>query len=93
MEEELVEPGDRVKDILTGFTGIAVAFTTWLYGCDRILVQPQGLDKDGKIHEPVTFDDLQLQIVKKAAVKSVQGKLIPMQKTGGPRDDKAAQRR
>ena len=36
-----IELGDKVKDTVTGFTGIAVARTNWIAGCDRIIVQPE----------------------------------------------------
>lgn len=41
--------GDKVKDSVTGFSGIAIGRTTWLHGCDRITVQPEGVDKQGKL--------------------------------------------
>ena len=79
--------GDKVKDIITGFTGIAVAKTEWIHGCDRITVQPT-VKKDGKLPENMTFDEPSLVIVKagfaKPKVKS---------KTGGVQNDKAALRR
>lgn len=61
-----IELGDLVRDIVTGFKGIAVGRTTWLHGCDRISVQPQGTTKEGKTFENQGFDEPQLQIIKKA---------------------------
>lgn len=67
--ENKVKLGDEVIDTITGFKGIAVGNTTWIHGCSRITIQPKGLDKDGKIFEPQTFDEPQLKIIKKKKVK------------------------
>lgn len=61
----MIELGDKVKDIITGFEGIVVAKTEWLNGCVRCNIQPQKL-KDGKMLDTETIDEQQLRIVKKA---------------------------
>lgn len=71
--------GDKVKDTITGFTGIAVAKTLWINGCTRINVQPEGLNKDGKAFEPDTFDEPLLKVLK--AKKAPEGD----HDKGGPR--------
>ena len=71
--------GDKVRDTVTGFTGIAIARTTWLHGCNRVVVQPIGVDKSGKIFENQSFDEPQLEVLKPAKVKEGN------HKTGGPR--------
>lgn len=71
--------GDKVKDSVTGFTGIAIGRTQWLHGCDRIIVQP-AVDKTGKMGENAQFDEPQLILVKKAVVKVEQ---TTAKKTGG----------
>ena len=81
----MIEPGDKVKDPITGFKGIVVACTDWLNGCVRITVQPQAM-REGKPIEPQTFDELQLRVVKKADHCTVTA-------TGGPRDDRTALKR
>ena len=63
-----VELGDLCRDMVTGFRGIVVAKTTWLNGCSRFTVQPQGLTSDGKIFEQQTFDEPQLVVVDHCAV-------------------------
>lgn len=55
--------GDRVKDPVTGLTGIVFCVSTFLHGCIRIGVQPEGV-KDGKAPEGVYFDQSQLVLVK-----------------------------
>lgn len=78
-----VELGDLVKDKVTGFKGVAMGRTTWLFGCDRISVQPQGLTKDGKTYEVQSFDEPQLEIIKKAKTKDKPSNHT----TGGPRSE------
>lgn len=56
--------GDRVKDPITGFSGIVTAVTTWLHGCIRVMVAPEKLDKDGKPREERHFDQSQLVLLK-----------------------------
>lgn len=57
--------GDRVKDPLSGFSGIIESITTWLHGCIRVGVRPEKLDKDGKPRECQHFDQSQLVLVKR----------------------------
>jgi hypothetical protein len=83
-----IELGDKVKDLVTGYTGIAIARTQWLQGCDRILVQAPVL-ADSKIPDDRAFDEPQLVIVKKGAAKPKAKKA----KTGGPQRDASAYRR
>jgi len=77
-----VELGDKVKDPVTGYSGTAVAKTTWLYGCDRISVQQQGMDKEGNLFPTQSFDEPQLDVVKRKSVK-IANKV--QRKNGGPR--------
>ena len=81
-----IKLGDKVKDSVTGFCGTVVAETTWLHGCRRLTIQPNGLDKDGKPQSAETFDELQMELVEDNVHE-------PQRRTGGPRDDKAALRR
>ena len=82
-----IKLGDEIEDIVTGFKGIAIAKTSWLYGCDRITIQPK-VDKDGKCPDNQTFDEESVRLVKKEKVKGDTRK----KKTGGAQDDKAALR-
>lgn len=70
----MINLGDKVKDSVTGFKGIAVARTNWLHGCDRITIQPEGVDKDGKLFETFSFDEPQLIILKVKKVKKGSNK-------------------
>ena len=69
--------GDKVKDIVTGFTGIITAKTTFLNGCVRVSVQSDKL-KDGIPTDPQWFDEPQVRIVKPNAVSEGS------RDTGGP---------
>lgn len=71
-----VKLGSHVKDIVTGFIGVAVAEHRYLNGCKRVTVQPIA-DKDGKLPETQTFDEPQLECL---STKMVKGK----NDTGGP---------
>lgn len=75
--------GDVVRDRLTGFSGIVVARTEWLYGCLRITVQPEELNKDGGVRDSVTFDEMQVTLILPTAVQPAS------QTTGGPRPEPA----
>ena len=62
--------GYRVKDKVTGYTGVATAVCFDLYGCVQVTVHP-GLDKDGKTRESLWFDAARLQIISKARVMPI----------------------
>jgi len=72
-----IDLGDKVRDIITGFEGVAIARSQWLVGCERISVQPQDLDKDGGVKPFQTFDEPQLEIIAKNAV------IVPIAATPG----------
>lgn len=74
-----IELGDVAKDTITGFTGVVIGRMKWLHGCERLTLQPQEL-KDGKPIEWVTFDEPQLELVRRAAVEGTS-------RTGGPRPE------
>jgi hypothetical protein len=67
--ERTVELGSEVKDLVTGFQGIAVSEIEWLNGCYRYTIRPP-VGKDGKILDDATFDGPQLKTVKTGAVKA-----------------------
>lgn len=80
----MIKLGDKVRDNITGFTGIAIGRTEWLHGCARITIQPDKLDKDGKTLDACTFDEQQVELVKAQPVKvSKQASAGP----GGPKRD------
>lgn len=79
-----VSVGDLVQDSLTGLKGIATCRSEWLFGCVRVQVQPQKLDKDGKAPEAVHFDEGQLKVLKKQVFIGIPATATS---TGGPREE------
>jgi len=71
--------GDIARDKITGLTGVVVCESLWLNGCRRLTIQPQKL-KDGKTAESETFDEFQLEIVKRQVIEG-------RNETGGPRPE------
>lgn len=61
------ENGDKVKDKITGFSGIIIARTHWFTGCNHYLVEATKLQKDGERTES-HFDESRLLVIKKAAI-------------------------
>lgn len=64
---EKIELGDKVRDRVTGFTGICIGITTWLYGCRRIAIQPQEL-KDHSVIDAQSFDEPAIEVVEKSVI-------------------------
>ena len=60
----LPQLGDRVRDRITGLTGIVTSTTTWLHGCIRLGVQPEALI-EGKPVEERYYDQSQLVVVER----------------------------
>ena len=74
-----VKLGDKVKDKVSGFTGVIVSQHEYLNGCTRFTIQPV-IDKDGKLPDSATFDAPQLELVEKKVAEAEKGE----NKTGGP---------
>lgn len=47
--------GKMVRDKVTGFTGIAIGKTKWMFGCDQYCVSPL-VDNEGKKRDSEWFD-------------------------------------
>ena len=61
-----VQLKDKVRDTITGYTGIAIARTEWMHGCSRITIQSQEL-RDGKPVDSCTFDEPQVEALESAS--------------------------
>lgn len=87
-----IKLGDRVRDRITGFEGIVIGITEWLYQCRRPIVQATSLNNDGKPTGSESFDEDQLEIIESGAFspKAVEPVEAP-EKTGGPRDTPSRQ--
>jgi len=70
--------GDKVKDTVTGFTGIVVSITEYLQGCKRISVAAK-VKQNALPGDWANFDMPQVKVIESAAVKEGS------KKTGGPR--------
>lgn len=82
-----IELGDKVRDVVTGFEGIAIGEHQWLTGCRSISVQPGKISEDGKLSEATGFDEHRLQIIQKSAVKMPSAEAPPasaIATKGGP---------
>lgn len=55
--------GAIVKDIVSGYQGVVIGKTTWTNGCVHVIIQAQGLTKDGDPISPRSFDEIDVQIV------------------------------
>ena len=49
--------GDRVEHKLNHFVGIVTGRTEYANGCRQLLVQPEKLDKDGKMQDGSWIDE------------------------------------
>jgi len=79
LDDTRIKLGMKVRDKITGLEGTAIGYTYWMYGCERITIQPSGV-KDGKPHDAYTVDEPQCEIIDaKPAAKA--------KPTHGPRDD------
>ncbi len=75
-----IQLGDKVKDTITGFIGIAVARTIWIQGCDRITVQPL-VNKNNNLEESMSFDEPSLIVISKKKTPKKRDDV------GGPRPE------
>jgi len=57
-----IKLGQKVRDRMTGLEGIAICRMDWLYGCTRVVIQPQEI-KDGKPAESYTVDEPQCEVI------------------------------
>ncbi len=80
-----VKLGQRVRDKVTGFTGIAVARIEYLNGCIQIQVKPKATKK-GKMPDGASIDIEQIEILdkkKKGIIKTNTGGLKETPKSFG----------
>ncbi len=73
-----IQLGDVARDSISGFEGVVIGTSDWLYGCRRMILQPKAL-YEGKPVESQSFDEPQLVLVQPAKSPSTP------RRTGGPR--------
>jgi hypothetical protein len=78
--------GEHLKDRITGFDGVVIARTEYVHNCSRYMLQPRGLDKDGKSRGYESFDEDQLELMpkKKAQPYVAVGGAVHAPDHGGP---------
>lgn len=65
-----LELGDHIKDKISGFEGVVTSISEYIAGCKRIGVTPMELKSDGTPIDIQSFDEPNLEIVKKGILKS-----------------------
>ncbi len=68
----MIELGQRVKDKITGFEGIATARVEYLTGCIQYCLKPEKLDEKGKMIEGEYIDEGQLELLGDGINKSAK---------------------
>ncbi len=84
-EATIINLGDRVKDVRTGFEGIACAKTEYLHDSPGITIEPTELSEDGKCRETLTVSLARIRLVKSQPV--LVAAASETKKTGGPRPE------
>ena len=79
----MIKLGQKVRDKVTGFEGIATAKVIYLNGCVQFCVKPKAVD--GKMREGEYIDDGQLEVMG-------NGVTIKNEPNGGPMPDTPATR-
>lgn len=74
-----IKLGDRIRDTISGFSGVAAAHTYFLNGCERWLIEPEHI-REGKVLDSVWFDAQQVDLFIPKA-EPVPASAI---RTGGP---------
>jgi hypothetical protein len=75
--------GKKVRDIVTGFEGIATGHTEWLTGCNTVGISPQELN-DGKVIETHWFDENRIEVVGEGVKKQLPEPKPIKERKGGP---------
>lgn len=74
-----IKLGDRVRDRINGFEGIAYGIAKYMTGCTQVCVLPETLMSDGKIRDSHWLDLDRLDVIQPAAS-------FPVTSPGGPSD-------
>jgi hypothetical protein len=74
VDENDVELGERYRDSVTGFCGVAIARHEYIHGCTRVTLQ-----------ELIAGDVKEYSFDAPALVLVETGELVTSQRTGGPR--------
>ncbi len=79
-----IELGKTYKDVVTGFSGIAMSKVQYLTGCDQVGLNP-GMLPDGKLGDTTYFDWTRLEEDKNVPICVLPGmkKTTTVRKNGG----------
>ena len=58
----MIKLGDKVRDKITGFEGVATAKVEYLTGCIQFCVKPK-VTEEGKMPTGEYIDDIQLEVI------------------------------
>lgn len=61
----MIALGTKVKDVITGFSGVVTGRVEYLTGCNQLLVTP-AIAKDGSARESCWFDEQRCKPVRGA---------------------------
>jgi hypothetical protein len=84
-ESPKLKLGDHVRDVISGFEGILICKTEWLYQCVRYGVSPTRLKDDGSLLDNQYFDEGQLELVEEEVIPITE-ELKTATLTGGDRE-------
>lgn len=76
--------GKRAKDVVTGFSGVAIGYCQYQTGCNQVLIAPR-VSKDGEFQESRWFDEQR--------VKVTSGGSVRLDNAGSPGPDRPAPRK
>lgn len=80
----MIKLGQRVRDRISGFSGVVTAYSQHLNGCDRVWISPP-VDKDGKIVEGMWIDIYSLDVVdEQNCILPPETQKAIAEKPGGP---------
>ena len=84
----MIKLGEKVKCIVSGFTGITTARIEYLNGCIQYCVKPK-MEKDGRNRDGIYIDQEQLEVVGSGilAAKKKPKKKKRTGRPGGPAQD------
>lgn len=90
--------GDRVKDRISGFSGIVVSRSEAIFGCNRYWVEPEQMH-DGKPIDGRWFDEESIEVIQAGAVvRPTYARVVvapveaaaPQRRAGGPSNQPAS---
>lgn len=79
--------GKKVKDKISGFKGVVVGETRWLWGCLRVGVERRKVNNDGKVSDPEWFDVDRVEVIAGSKTMRIVSTKAETAVVGGPESD------